>query len=74
VPIDPPYWGDIPGSQHCGACGFGFADGHAEIHKWKSATSIYPVIYQFVQKSFDAVGRNVDYAWYKDRTGYTIYR
>jgi prepilin-type N-terminal cleavage/methylation domain-containing protein/prepilin-type processing-associated H-X9-DG protein len=25
---------DIPASYHNGACGFSFADGHAEIHKW----------------------------------------
>jgi prepilin-type N-terminal cleavage/methylation domain-containing protein len=25
---------DIPSALHCGACGFSFADGHAEIHKW----------------------------------------
>ena len=28
-------WGDAPGSWHDGACGFSFADGHSEIHKWK---------------------------------------
>jgi prepilin-type N-terminal cleavage/methylation domain-containing protein len=26
---------DFPANFHCGACGFSFADGHAEIHKWK---------------------------------------
>jgi prepilin-type N-terminal cleavage/methylation domain-containing protein/prepilin-type processing-associated H-X9-DG protein len=26
---------DFPASYHNGACGFSFADGHAEIHKWK---------------------------------------
>ena len=25
---------DFPASYHNGACGFSFADGHAEIHKW----------------------------------------
>ncbi len=29
-------WGDVPAFYHNKACGFGFADGHAEIHKWKS--------------------------------------
>ena len=24
----------LPGNQHGGACGLGFADGHAEVHKW----------------------------------------
>ena len=27
-------WGDLPASYHNGACGFSFADGHSEIHKW----------------------------------------
>lgn len=70
-------WGDLPASYHNGACGFSFADGHAEIHKWKSGTSIYPVHYDgslsFV-RSFDAVGRNVDYQWYTDHTGYLLFR
>lgn len=25
---------DFPANFHCGACGFSFSDGHAEIHKW----------------------------------------
>ncbi len=31
---DPNNWTDLPASYHNGACGFGFADGHAEIKKW----------------------------------------
>jgi len=80
VDINASAWGDLPASFHNGACGFSFADGHAEIHKWKSATSVYPV-YATVQatslyfvRPFDQVGRNVDFAWYKERTGYTLFR
>jgi prepilin-type N-terminal cleavage/methylation domain-containing protein/prepilin-type processing-associated H-X9-DG protein len=29
-------WGDVPAFYHNKACGFGFADGHAEIRKWRS--------------------------------------
>ena len=29
-------WGDVPAFYHNKACGFGFSDGHAEIHKWQS--------------------------------------
>jgi len=71
---DPTSWGDIPASYHNGACGFSFADGHAEVHKWKSSTSIYPVKYTFYQVPFDAVGKNVDLQWYNDHTGYVLYR
>jgi prepilin-type N-terminal cleavage/methylation domain-containing protein len=28
-------FGDAPGSWHDRACGFSFADGHSEIHKWR---------------------------------------
>ncbi len=28
-------WQDGPANYHGGACGFAFADGHSEIHKWK---------------------------------------
>jgi prepilin-type N-terminal cleavage/methylation domain-containing protein len=37
-------WNDLPASYHCGACGFSFADGHSEIHKWRgSKATIIPV-------------------------------
>jgi len=36
---------EIPGCQHTGACGIGFADGHAEIHKWTGKFSDQPVTY-----------------------------
>jgi len=73
VSIDPSAWGDLPASYHNGACGFSFADGHAEIHKWRSGTSIYPVKFTFYTMNFDAAGK-ADYQWYKLRTGYTIAR
>ena len=66
-------WGDIPASYHNGACGFSFADGHAEIHKWRSSTSWYPVKFVFYTKNFDALGRQ-DFQWYWDRVGYTLFR
>lgn len=32
--VEYPRFGDGPADYHNGACGFGFVDGHAEIHKW----------------------------------------
>ena len=29
---------ELPGTQHGGACGLAFADGHSEIHRWKGPT------------------------------------
>ena len=37
-------WCDLPASYHNGACGLGFADGHAEIHKWLEASTRVRVI------------------------------
>jgi len=37
---------DWPGSYHNGACGFSFADGHSEIHKWTGPTRYHPVAAQ----------------------------
>ena len=69
-------WGDIPASYHGGAGSFSFADGHAEIHKWKSATSYYPVRtvdFSGAGIPFDAAGK-IDFQWYNDRTGWLLYR
>ncbi len=36
-------WNDLPASYHNGACGFAFADGHAEIKKWVDDTTKRPI-------------------------------
>jgi prepilin-type N-terminal cleavage/methylation domain-containing protein/prepilin-type processing-associated H-X9-DG protein len=66
-------WGDTPASYHNNACGFSFADGHAETHKWRSRTSVYPVRYTdgISTVTFDALGLR-DRQWYTDRTGYLL--
>jgi prepilin-type processing-associated H-X9-DG protein len=63
------HWGDAPASYHGGAGGLSFADGHSEIHKWKSRTTILPVqfVTAFSAPSFDAAGQ-ADYRWLMDRT------
>jgi prepilin-type N-terminal cleavage/methylation domain-containing protein/prepilin-type processing-associated H-X9-DG protein len=67
-------WQDIPASYHNGACGFSFADGHAEIHKWLSSASKYPVDFNYgPTKPFDAAGKR-DMAWYKERIQLIPYR
>jgi prepilin-type N-terminal cleavage/methylation domain-containing protein/prepilin-type processing-associated H-X9-DG protein len=37
-----PKWIDFPGTFHNLACGFAFADGHSEIHKWKDGQTVVP--------------------------------
>jgi len=73
VDINASQWGDLPASFHNRACGFSFADGHAEIKKWQSARSVYPVRFSFSTQPFDAAGK-LDFAWYRERTGYILYR
>jgi len=34
--MESPEWFDAPGTYHDGGCGFAFADGHSEIHRWLS--------------------------------------
>jgi prepilin-type N-terminal cleavage/methylation domain-containing protein/prepilin-type processing-associated H-X9-DG protein len=61
-------WNDLPASYHDGACGFSFADGHAEIHKWRSKiVTILPVrtqpAFPAIPLSYDAPNAGLDYAW-----------
>lgn len=33
-------WGNMPANYHNGACGLSFADGHAEVRKWKDPDTL----------------------------------
>ena len=35
---------ELPGSQHGGACGMAFADGHSETHKWKGVAGNHETV------------------------------
>jgi hypothetical protein len=63
----PGTWGDTPASYHCGSCGISFADGHSELHKWRSAATKIPVTFNYATPALDAAGRE-DYRWLMDRT------
>jgi prepilin-type N-terminal cleavage/methylation domain-containing protein/prepilin-type processing-associated H-X9-DG protein len=66
-------WGDFPGSQHNGACGFSFADGHAEIKKWLSPATKQGVRFNYglVPKIALTVANKgvADREWVEERTG-----
>lgn len=66
------HWYNLPGSLHDGACGVSFADGHSEIHKWKSTVcTILPVTYNPVRYqpfSADPANANTDASWLALRT------
>lgn len=63
-------WNDMPASLHGGAGGFAFADGHAEVHKWKSTLcTILPVTYAPVPlRKFDNNGL-LDANWIGSHSG-----
>jgi len=59
---------DYPASYHSGACGLSYADGHAEIHKWKG-NSIKPrVISQLIPLNQPAGDSKNDILWWSDMT------
>jgi prepilin-type N-terminal cleavage/methylation domain-containing protein/prepilin-type processing-associated H-X9-DG protein len=63
-------WNDLPASYHAGAGGFAFADGHAEVHMWKSRictirpVTFSPGVYQNKPFSADPANAYQDSAWY----------
>jgi len=63
---------DVPASYHNGACGFSFADGHAEVHKWKSvlnSPTAQKVRYQTTATYPPAQPGDIDVAWLHDMGG-----
>ena len=61
--MEQPIWYDSPGSAHNGGCGFAFADGHSEAHRWISRT----------QKGsngvvIDTMADYQDWLWMRERT------
>ena len=67
VHMTPSPWFDAPASYHNNACGFSFADGHSEIHKWRTSVMIKPVTY-IVGDFATADLNNVDFQWFWQRT------
>lgn len=44
-------WIDVPAKLHGNSCGFSFADGHSEIHKWLSPGNIPSTTYATLTKN-----------------------
>jgi prepilin-type N-terminal cleavage/methylation domain-containing protein/prepilin-type processing-associated H-X9-DG protein len=62
-------WQDGPSTLHGGGCGFTFADGHAEIHKWHdNRTLAMKVTYTTTFPFGWTQPNNNDIQWVKDRT------
>ena len=61
-------WVDVPAVYHNGACGFAFADGHSEIHKWLFRNRIPPITYSGISGFGGNKPKNPDVAWIATRT------
>jgi prepilin-type N-terminal cleavage/methylation domain-containing protein/prepilin-type processing-associated H-X9-DG protein len=59
---------DFPASYHNGACGFSFADGHAEIHKWRGSAIKPPVTSQLLALNVPAGNAKNDIIWLSEMT------
>jgi prepilin-type N-terminal cleavage/methylation domain-containing protein/prepilin-type processing-associated H-X9-DG protein len=60
-------WGDLPASYHNGACGFSFADGHSEIHKWRYGSTTQRVKFTGFSTAIGKADRG-DFDWLMERT------
>lgn len=58
---------DYPASYHNGACGFSFADTHAEIKKWLDPRTKVPITYTGIISSRNSPN-NPDITWMQERT------
>jgi prepilin-type N-terminal cleavage/methylation domain-containing protein/prepilin-type processing-associated H-X9-DG protein len=54
---------DFPASYHGGACGFSFADGHAEIKRWRDKRTMPPVKKVTVSTVPQADNQDVIWLW-----------
>jgi prepilin-type N-terminal cleavage/methylation domain-containing protein/prepilin-type processing-associated H-X9-DG protein len=61
-------WIDVPAKYHGDACGFSFADGHSEIHKWQSPDQIPGVTYTALAKNGIFELKNPDILWVAKHT------
>jgi prepilin-type N-terminal cleavage/methylation domain-containing protein/prepilin-type processing-associated H-X9-DG protein len=57
---------DVPASYHNGAGGISFADGHAEIHKWRDPRTIVPITGKYMVSSVQASPGNKDMIYMSD--------
>ncbi|HYT60301.1 MAG TPA: prepilin-type N-terminal cleavage/methylation domain-containing protein [Haliangiales bacterium] len=58
---------DYPASYHNGAAGISFADGHAEIRKWRDARTVEPVKFYDMRLNVPSPN-NQDMIWLAERT------
>ena len=67
VPDAQIYMIDVPASNHAGAGGLSFADGHAEIHPWRDARTRTRITGNYMVSSVQPTPGNLDMRWLSDR-------
>jgi prepilin-type N-terminal cleavage/methylation domain-containing protein/prepilin-type processing-associated H-X9-DG protein len=60
-------WIDLPANYHNNACGFSFADGHSEVHKWKGSVTRRPILLNDFSRTAWP-GGDPDFPWLIERT------
>jgi prepilin-type N-terminal cleavage/methylation domain-containing protein/prepilin-type processing-associated H-X9-DG protein len=62
-------WPDLPASYHGGSGSVAFADGHSEVHKWKSSVLTRTVNASVgYSKITGLAATDADYVWLRERT------
>ena len=69
-PDEPKEYGfyDLPGFYHHFACGFSFADGHSEIHRWRDKRTMPSMQMGSYVTDVFASPNNQDVAWLQEHT------
>jgi len=72
VDMNDPYprtvWQDTPANTHGGSCGFAFADGHSENHRWKNPQTLAIRTTYSSRNSTVSQPNNYDIVWVQERT------
>jgi prepilin-type N-terminal cleavage/methylation domain-containing protein len=68
-PNQPSLYGfyDLPGFYHHFACGFSFADGHSELHRWRDSRTMPAVVPGGLIPDIFITPNNPDVAWLQER-------
>jgi prepilin-type N-terminal cleavage/methylation domain-containing protein/prepilin-type processing-associated H-X9-DG protein len=59
---------DMPAFYHNRGCGFSFADGHSELHRWLDPRTTPPIQYGVATSYTISVPGDVDVAWLQDHS------
>ena len=59
---------DLPAFYHNRGCGFSFADGHSELHRWLDDRTMPPIQYGVATSLTLSVPRDRDVAWLQDHS------